>query len=40
VHEILIPFKDELKEYKDLAHSKYHFLERVNNRVYQLEDYA
>jgi hypothetical protein len=40
VHALLVPFKEELKQYKDLAHFKYHFLDKVDERVQQLEDYA
>ena len=35
-----MPFKEELNEYKDLANTKYHFLDKVDERVHQLEDYA
>ena len=33
VHMILIPFKDDLKANKDLAHSKYHFVDKIEERV-------
>ena len=40
VHNLLIPFKDELRVSKDLAFKKYNYVDKLVERIHQLEVYA
>ena len=40
VHNLLVPFRDELSNQKDLARSKYDYMDKLFDRLNQVEIFA
>ena len=40
VHNLLVPFRDELHDQKKLASQKYNYMEKLHERINQVEVFA